>query len=222
MQKKRLLISIIIFLSVTSLILGTLATATDSPPIQFRSFCILKYSIPYSETDPVGTGFTMKLLLPSSTSHQIAYGMSNSTVLCMSLLDQEEPDKIDFGSGGMYSEYTFKTRLYRNTILGHHPLYSLFVIYILGNSILGTGYSGDTGKPLLFTLTHGMVTLRYAFKSQLSLKYPNVSRKSKMTQTLVCLSSYPTSCTINLLIIVQLVNFRALTSSSHLAEQICR
>ena len=100
----------------TSLILGTLATATDSPPIQFRSFCILKYSIPYSETDSAGTGFTMKLLLPSSTSHQIAYGMSNSTVLCMSLSDQEEPDKIDFGSGGILNihlelfifEYCFK------------------------------------------------------------------------------------------------------------------
>ena len=85
------------------MILGTLATATDSPPIQFRSLYILKHSIPYSETDSIGTGFTMKLLLPSSTSHQIAYGLSNSTVLCMSLVHQEEPDKIDFGSGGILS-----------------------------------------------------------------------------------------------------------------------
>ena len=31
---------------------------------------------------------------------------------------------------------------------------------ISGNSILGTGYASETEKPLLFTLSHGMVTLR--------------------------------------------------------------
>ena len=40
---------------------------------------------------------------------------------------------------------------------------SLCSLWLIGNSILGTGYSGDTGKPLLFTLAHGMVTLRYDF-----------------------------------------------------------
>ena len=107
--------------------LGTLATSTDSPPIQFRSFYILKHSITYSETDPVGTGFTMKLLLPSSTSHQIAYGLSNSSVLCMSLGEQDEPDKIDFGSGGITDKLNqFRQKYHIFDLL----IFLLFIYYL--------------------------------------------------------------------------------------------
>ena len=79
---------------------GTLKTATDSPPIQFRSFYILKYSMPYSESESTANNFAMKLLLPASASYQIAYGLSSSDVLCMPLTSQDEPDKISFGPGG--------------------------------------------------------------------------------------------------------------------------
>ena len=107
--------------------IGILKTATDSPPIQFRSFHTLKYSMPYSESDGSISNIAMKLLLPASTSYQIAYGLSGSNVLCASLRDADETDKISFGPGG--------------------------------NVILGTGYALETEKPLLFTLSHGMVTL---------------------------------------------------------------
>ena len=79
---------------------GTLKTATQSPPIQFRSFYPLKHSLPYSDADSTPTNQGMKLLLPQSSSYQIAYGLSSSDVLCLPLKDTEEPDKINFGEGG--------------------------------------------------------------------------------------------------------------------------
>ena len=79
---------------------GTLKTATQSPPIQFRSFYPLKHSLPYSDADSTPTNQGMKLLLPQSSSYQIAYGLSGSDVLCLPLKDTEEPDKINFGEGG--------------------------------------------------------------------------------------------------------------------------
>ena len=79
---------------------GILKTATDSPPIQFRSFYILKHSMAYSESDSTANNFAMKLLLPASSSYQIAYGLNNSNVLCMPLTGEDEPDKINFGPGG--------------------------------------------------------------------------------------------------------------------------
>ena len=42
----------------------------------------------------------MKLLLPQSSSYQIAYGLSGSDILCLPLKDTEEPDKLNFGEGG--------------------------------------------------------------------------------------------------------------------------
>ena len=107
--------------------IGILKTATDSPPIQFRSFHTLNHSMPYSEADGSSNNIAMKLLLPSSTSYQLAYGLSGSNVLCASLKDMNEPEKISFGPGT--------------------------------NVILGTGYALETEKPLLFTLSHGMVAL---------------------------------------------------------------
>ena len=47
----------------------------------------------------------MKLLLPQSSSYQIAYGLSGSDVLCLPLKDTEEPDKINFGEGGKCAIY---------------------------------------------------------------------------------------------------------------------
>ena len=80
--------------------LGILRTATDSPPIQFRSFHALKHSLPYSESDTLASSITMKLLLPASNSYKIAYGLSGANVLCMPLKDTEEVDTISFGPGG--------------------------------------------------------------------------------------------------------------------------
>ena len=80
--------------------LGILRTATDSPPIQFRSFHALKHSLPYSESDTVVNSIAMKLLLPASNSYKIAYGLRGPNVLCMPLKDAEEVDKISFGPGG--------------------------------------------------------------------------------------------------------------------------
>ena len=79
---------------------GILKTATDSPPIQFRSFHNLKYSTPHSESDGGIQNIAMRLLLPSSTSYQIAYGLTGSNVLCAPLKDMDEPDQICFGPGG--------------------------------------------------------------------------------------------------------------------------
>ena len=88
---------IIIFLFLKT---GILKTATDSPPIQFRSFHNLKYSTPHSESDGGIQNIAMRLLLPSSTSYQIAYGLTGSNVLCAPLKDLDEPDQICFGPGG--------------------------------------------------------------------------------------------------------------------------
>ena len=86
--------------------LGILKTATDSPPIQFRSFHTLNYSIPYSESES-NHSIAMKLLLPSSTSYQIAYCLSSSNILCASLKDMDEPDKISVGPGGNNDIFRF-------------------------------------------------------------------------------------------------------------------
>ena len=47
----------------------------------------------------------MKLLLPQSSSYQIAYGLSGSDILCLPLKDTEEPDKLNFGEGGKCAIY---------------------------------------------------------------------------------------------------------------------
>ena len=134
-------------------------TATDSPPIQFRSFHNLKYSTPHSESDGGIQNIAMRLLLPSSTSYQIAYGLTGSNVLCAPLKDMDEPDQICFGPGGNIVNLVLLILLSR--VLCLEILISYIVNYhYKGNVILGTGYALETEKPLLFTLSHGMVTLR--------------------------------------------------------------
>ena len=138
-------------------------TATDSPPIQFRSFHNLKYSTPHSESDGGIQNIAMRLLLPSSTSYQIAYGLTGSNVLCAPLKDMDEPDQICFGPGGniMNLVLLILLSMVQFALLCLEILISYIVNYhYKGNVILGTGYALETEKPLLFTLSHGMVTLR--------------------------------------------------------------
>ena len=140
-------------------------TATDSPPIQFRSFHNLKYSTPHSESDGGIQNIAMRLLLPSSTSYQIAYGLTGSNVLCAPLKDMDEPDQICFGPGGNIMNIVLLVLLSRGYYqfgLLHLEIFKSFIVnyHFKGNVILGTGYALETEKPLLFTLSHGMVTLR--------------------------------------------------------------
>ena len=110
-----------------------MAVATDAPPVQFRSFCVLKHAaVPFNETEVSSSQSApfqgMKMLLPASAGHQVAYLLRQSKVMAVHLASSgEEPDDIDLGVGG--------------------------------NAVLGTGYSGDNGQALLFSLIHGLVTL---------------------------------------------------------------
>ena len=77
--------------------LGVLSTGTNAPPLNFRSFCVLKHSLRYDESNPP-TRLGYKFLLPLP-KHLYVY--TNKSVMCTSgLVDCEEPDNIDFGSRG--------------------------------------------------------------------------------------------------------------------------
>lgn len=109
--------------------LATLKTVSDIQPSQFHQFCTLKHTSPFSESADLNQlpGLSYKFLLPSSSSHQVAYVFNEAAILCFTVSpDSDEPEKLEFGAGS--------------------------------NIILGTGISAD-GRPLFFTVTHGMVTI---------------------------------------------------------------
>ena len=77
------------------------------------------------------------------------------------LKDLDEPDQICFGPGGNIMNLVLLVLLSRVGLLCLKIVKSFIVNYhYKGNVILGTGYALETEKPLLFTLSHGMVTLR--------------------------------------------------------------